>query len=111
MARTVKTTPWWVRMAASPHVLAVEEHDHRNGICDLPDTPGGTHAWWPREGHCGWVPSNAMYYGPGHGCGCQLCTDREERKAKARRDRRQSKAIGRQMRKGLWADVDVDELG
>jgi len=111
MARTVKTTPWWARMAASPDALANEVHDHRNGVCNLPDGPGDlNNIWWPRDGDCGWVPSNRLYYGPGHGCGCWMCTDQVGRKSRARRNRQRDKVLSRQLRKGLWAGEEPDDI-
>ena len=37
MSRTDKTRPRWVRMADSPMVTCVPVHDHRAGVCTLPE--------------------------------------------------------------------------
>ncbi|ROP42663.1 hypothetical protein [Saccharothrix texasensis] len=37
MSRTDKTRPWWVRLAEAPMVTCVPVHDHRSGVCTLPE--------------------------------------------------------------------------
>ncbi|RBQ18760.1 hypothetical protein DP939_16170 [Spongiactinospora rosea] len=37
MSKTDKTRPLWVRMADRPPVTCVPVHDHRDGVCTLPD--------------------------------------------------------------------------
>jgi hypothetical protein len=37
MSKTDKTRPWWVRLADAPMVACLPVHDHRFGLCTLPD--------------------------------------------------------------------------
>jgi hypothetical protein len=37
MSKTDKTRPWWVRLADKPMVTCLPVHDHRFGLCTLPD--------------------------------------------------------------------------
>ncbi|MEV7009407.1 hypothetical protein [Streptosporangium sp. NPDC051022] len=37
MSKTDKTRPWWVQMADAPMVTCLPVHDHRFGVCTLPD--------------------------------------------------------------------------
>lgn len=94
MSRTDKTKPWWVRVRDHhPQVV----HNHVDGACDLPDdfrealnNFRGCHIrdWkLTYPGNCCW------------GCGCDLCTDQEGRKAKRRKERRETKV---RLRKTVW---------
>ena len=95
-------------MSASPNTCAKQVHDHRDGVCNLPDVP--VDVWWGRPGDCTWEPDKDLYYGPGHGCGCWMCTDQPGRKARARRDRRDAKALCRRIRYGLAFHEEIDDL-
>ncbi|GAA3343295.1 hypothetical protein GCM10020358_41710 [Amorphoplanes nipponensis] len=54
MSRTDSTRPRWVRLADTPMTTCVPVHDHRSGLCTLPDriTPPE-----PRPGGCHWGPT------------------------------------------------------
>ena len=93
MSRTIKTTPKWVRMEAAPTKLAVEHHDHRNGRCELEEDPTRL---FSQLGECCLEPSTALLYGPGHGCGCAMCSEQDWRRAARRRERRAGRREARQ---------------
>ena len=104
MSKTFKTTPWWVRMAASPSVFASQEHDHVDGVRDLPPRP--TVDWWRTPTRCQWEPSHRLW-SEGTGCSCFCCGDTSGRRHRARRRRRLTRQIGRRLRR---AGVDPDEV-
>ncbi|GAB2732442.1 hypothetical protein [Nocardioides pakistanensis] len=88
MSRTDKTRPWDVKCLDDPSWL-VEVHDHRNGVCDLPERPrrmtspfGST-----ERGACTWAATREFWANRANGCGCSRCADQVGRKARARRVR------------------------
>jgi hypothetical protein len=42
MSHTDKTDPYWVKVARYGH----EEHDHRDGVCELADGTAPKEFWW-----------------------------------------------------------------
>ena len=108
MARTIKTTPWRARIAAEPTKLAVAHHDHRNGVCELEDEP---RRLFGHFGECYLKPSLALRYGPGHGCGCAMCTEKDERRAGRRRDRYKGRAEARREARELGDELEGDFFG
>lgn len=50
-----------------------EQHNHENGVCDLPPRPTVDNvAWWHKDS-CGWVYSSEFW---NHGlarCSCYMC--------------------------------------
>jgi hypothetical protein len=93
VSRTDKTKPWRVRVAEHG---ARENHNHENGVCDLPASPlEGRLGVWTGQ-HCSWSDWNLAYDGCCHGCGCRLCTGYYWRRADRRRSRHRAKAEARQ---------------
>lgn len=85
MSNTDKTKPWRIRVAEH-HPWA--EHDHRNGVCDLPDDPRDTRNWLSGVA-CYWSDANLVYGGGSccSGCGCRMCSAYFERRAARRKSR------------------------
>jgi hypothetical protein len=73
MAKTWKTHPWSVRMASAPGILALELHDHGNGICDLPQPGVPRGRWWSNDGRCRWEPSALLECGRHGKHSCRNC--------------------------------------
>lgn len=93
MAGTDKTKPPWVKIV-NREVPVIEHHDHRDGICDLPPAPTKENIL-RAGGHCCWAWS---WDGVNWYCGCGMCVQQDERKAKARRERRGARrAIAEQL--------------
>lgn len=98
MSHTDKTRP--IRVKAADHPAHLEAmHDHRDPSlpCDLPSTPAMARNFLPRT-RCTWEATRAFWNDRANGCGCPLCSDQFERKAKAKRSRRD----GRRYAKGSW---------
>lgn len=96
MSRTDKTRPFRVKVADHPSLLE-EDHDHRDGICDLPSVP--RFEGWGGGARCTWVPSiKADTTAEVKYCGCRMCTMQVERKQEVRRSRRDA----RRYAKGGW---------
>jgi hypothetical protein len=90
LSKTDKTRPWRVR---AQEAGLKEQHNHRNGVCDLPADPS---KGWGRFSGCHYTESHAFYYGPGGGCGCPMCSGQYENRQERRRDRhRAAQAIRR----------------
>ncbi|SEH01137.1 hypothetical protein SAMN05444920_11967 [Nonomuraea solani] len=91
MSKTDKTRPWWVRMADAPMVTCVPVHDHRFGICTLPDeiTTAGA-SLNHRTSGCYWRATDHHLLGAGALGGGREWNDlrREERRRSRRRARR-----------------------
>lgn len=119
MSRTIKTRPLYVRvMDPKDHTVGVREtHRHEKGYCDLP--PRTIEALMERYELLG----NGTYEVSRHEtciydfsylgvniCGCVLCTGQFERKEKARKSRRSTKASLTQEAKRLRAVDDFDEV-
>jgi len=103
MAKTWKTHPWTVRMAAAPGVLAHERHYHANGVCELarPMAPRGR--WWSDDGRCRWEPSTLLELGPHGGHSCRWCArqNRHWRHLANGTERAKVRMAVRQLVKGL----------
>lgn len=85
MSKTDKSKPWFVVVREHP----LEQHDHRDGICDLPASPT-VDAGYRGIGHCWWDATSITYF-TNH-CGCQQCTYQFERRLERRRDRHRARA-------------------
>ncbi len=104
MSRTDKTKPVAVRMIEHPPLIA--EHNHQDGICDLPPTPLHDQRRYHTSFNCYWMETAVFgYRGCCHGCGCRLCTGHWERREERRRSRHQARRQGREMVK-TWQDLD-----
>lgn len=111
MSRTDKTRPWDVKCLDDPSWL-VEDHDHRNGVCDLPDRPrgmasplGGT-----ERGACTWIATREFWAHRANGCGCTWCTDQEGRRAERRRSRHSARAVVREDRLNYDGFDDLSDI-
>jgi hypothetical protein len=98
MSKTDKTAPWTVRVYNRPYWLE-EYHDHRNGVCDLPErpAPGVLDSVFSYGGQCGWRASHEFWCVRQNACGCPWCNDTQERRQRTRRNRR---AVSRYARGG-----------
>ncbi len=102
MSRTVKTRPFWVRMADSHDkaVGAVAVHNHIDRDCDLPEK---TYFGIANQNHYG-----CHYDFSAQGvnvCGCKMCTGQDERKHKTRVNRQNR----HQMNTKLLKDISYEE--
>lgn len=78
MSKTDKTRPYWVKVRDKSSYL-VENHDHSNGVCDLPERPSRDnyvdYAWglsW-QSGSCCWITSREFLDSPDSKCCCYMC--------------------------------------
>lgn len=90
MSRTDKTRPWWVRLADAPGKTYVAIHDHRFGVCTLPDEITAENASLNRydKRGCYWTATDEFLFNGGVNGGrewSQIC--REDR----RRDRHEAR--------------------
>lgn len=93
MSRTDRTRPYWVKIIQDG--LAIEIHDHRNGVCDIAGlTPNRDTIVW-RGGRChfdgDWNNPESNLW-----CGCPYCTgklwpDRRHPQMIRREGRRQAR--------------------
>lgn len=104
MSDTDKTKPWRIRvMEHRPWA----NHDHSDGICDLPATYGENAYYGTASGatHCRWSDWNLVYKNCCcYGCGCSLCTDQAGRKRKRRRERHSAHLAARRAVTGIDLD-------
>lgn len=102
MSRTDKTKPWWVR--ASEHHPR-PEHDHSNGICDLPDSALAQHhnVQWTRT-QCHWDDHHIIYGDCCTGCGCPQCRDQYGHRRSIRSERHTAKQALQAIRTGVEDD-------
>lgn len=94
MSRTDKTTPWWVRMAERPGVTYLPAHDHRDGVCTLPDdiTPESA-SLNRRLSGCHWIATNRYLFDRGGLTGGREWYHiRRETRRRSRRSRRELRA-------------------
>jgi hypothetical protein len=90
MSKTDKTRPYWVWVGTE---LRSEFHDHRDGVCNLPDDPlDSEHDW--RKCHY-----THRVDGVNHFCGCWMCTGQEWRRQDRRKSRHEARAA---IRRGDW---------
>ena len=107
MSRTWIHRPAWACFDDPSN--CVEDHDHRDGPCDLPDLrtwrawneAPGTGSAGPDSAvapwRCGW---NLRDRRLANRCGCRLCTYHWERREDRRRDRRSARVW---LATGAWA--------
>ncbi|MFE2752910.1 hypothetical protein ACFXGA_13025 [Actinosynnema sp. NPDC059335] len=99
MGKTDRTRPWWVRMADRPMTTCVPVHDHRHGVCTLPDeiTPDSASTSHRTSG-CHWGGSER------HPIRRETRAGRREwfhfRRGSRRRDRRRARRELRECRGG-----------
>lgn len=119
MSRTIKTRPLVVRMLdPKDHSVGVSElHRHDKGYCDLPAR--NIDAVLEREellrsGEYEVPYSETCDYSFSYVgvevCGCAMCTEQDERKAKARKTRRETKVELRKQTKSLYGANVTDEV-
>jgi hypothetical protein len=107
MSRTDKTKPWWVRVNEhNPRA----DHDHRNGICDLPESALSQHNnfQWNRS-QCHWSDHEIIYGNCCAGCGCVHCRDAYSHRRSVRTERHSTKQALRAMRTTV-TDDNLDKL-
>jgi hypothetical protein len=68
MSKTDKTAPFWVKLKRHD-LKTVAEHDHRDGVCNLPDEPGEVLYGPGHEHDCRWE----FAYTGIHICCCAMC--------------------------------------
>lgn len=104
MSKTDKTKPWRVRVAEHQPWA---DHDHRDGVCDLPDDPR-TFIPWDKVPHCRWSDWNiALRQTCCSGCGCQtsMCSGKDWRAADNRKSRHKAKRDARrQVKAADWRE-------
>jgi hypothetical protein len=78
LSKTDKTRPYWVKVR-DKHSYLIENHDHRDGVCNLPERPAphndvdyqwGAH-WL--SGDCVWITSYEWTYSGDARCPCYMC--------------------------------------
>lgn len=105
MSRTLAHRPWWTWFDDAS--VCVEDHDHRDGPCDLPAL-SEWHDWlssqyaqadvMPDRWRCGW--DQLVWCRPPI-CGCHVCTGSRFRRMDRRADRHLAKLV---LRTGRWPD-------
>lgn len=92
MSKTDKTRPWWVRMADAPMVTCLPVHDHRFGLCTLPDEITADSASLScRTSGCYWGATAYYLSGCGSSDGCRECTGYHFRREERRRSRHEAR--------------------
>lgn len=86
MSRTLKTSPFWVRMADAP-ANAVACHDHRYGPCDLAPRSVRTFRDQDWAARCHWERTWYTAF-----CGCPICRGSLGLRGQRRRARHVAKA-------------------
>ena len=78
LSKTDKTRPYWVKVR-DKHSYLVENHDHRDGVCNLPERPTTTnradYMWsapW-QSGDCVWITSSEWWKSSDARCPCYMC--------------------------------------
>lgn len=84
MSRTDAHAPLPVRLSRGD-LPRTAIHDHRDGVCNLPDSPNPAEPWM--TGNCSWV----FVWTGINICGCRICTGADTRRQDRRRDRHQSR--------------------
>lgn len=93
MSKTDKTAPWRVKTTYKSTYL-VEQHDHRDGSCDLPARPhpkDRPHLWTSDGTRCYWAISTEFFCTGLARCGCAMCTGEIYEGSRRRRERRAGK--------------------
>lgn len=93
MSRTDKTKPMRVRMIE--HGL-LAHHEHRIGICNLPDSPLVDQRPFHFAQDCYWRPED-HWWPCCRGCSCRMCTGYWGRRAERRASRHAAKAWARKV--------------
>jgi hypothetical protein len=95
MSKTDKTKPWDLRILEhAPR----QQHDHRDGVCDLPDLRSRADVGWRGNGHCYWSEGSILYSDQCcYGCGCRICTGYYTRRQERRRERHEAQRLTRSM--------------
>ena len=78
LSKTDQTRPYWVKVR-DKHSYLVENHDHRDGVCSLPERPtpynNVEYNWglgW-QSGDCQWTTSLEFRRSPDARCCCYMC--------------------------------------
>ena len=78
MSRTDKTRPYWVKVRDKSSYL-IENHDHRDGVCNLPERPAphnnSPYMWsasW-QSTDCVWITSPEFWSSGDARCSCYMC--------------------------------------
>lgn len=97
MSKTDKTRPWRVRVMDKKTWLE-EDHDHRDGPCDLPPPPALVCDFWAGRTttRCYWNASCEFWVTPSNYCGCPTCNDTRGRRLETKRARAQARQRVRQ---------------
>lgn len=103
MSRTDQHRPFWTRL--SDKSLAVEEHNHTKGECDLISVEDWIHlvatdSEKANNMNCSWDMSASDRH-KNKSCGCTLCTQQEWRKRESRKVRRQGKNETRKLSRAI----------
>ncbi len=96
MSKTDKTKPFWVKLRHRD-LFAVEEHDHRDGICNLPDEPDVAHYGPGHQFDCRWE----FRYTGTHTCCCRLCHRCDDYMTRLEKKRRME---GRRACRNWWRE-------
>jgi hypothetical protein len=97
MSKTWKTRPLMVRIndKEDKAVDAVENHDHSEFECSLPDSPVAQ----LKLTHEQWRALNCRYdwgYSGHNLCGCPMCTDRWGKESKKKERRQEGRKLAQQ---------------
>lgn len=77
LSRTDKTAPWSVK-AHYKSTFIEESHDHRDGVCNLPERPAPGDPTWShwgsvQDGNCVWKISYEFLSSSWSRCACPMC--------------------------------------
>lgn len=101
MSRTDAHVPVHVRLLRRD-LVPVEDHDHRDGPCDLPPLSAITAQWWA-DGRCHWE----WHHRGERICSCELCSGGYWRRLD-RRVARQRERVRLALGRRAWAAGDPD---
>ena len=111
MSRTDKTRPYWVKVLESTK-NHIDQHDHRDGICDLGAVQikgGPKWSWWSHGGSCGYTETATFLYSNYARCGCPMCSGQFDRRQERRQSRRKAKTDSLRWRDEFNASGDIEE--
>lgn len=83
MSRTDKTKPFWVKLRHRD-LWVVDEHDHRDGVCNLPAAPEVASYGPGHRFDCRWE----FRYSGTHVCCCRLCHSADDSQTRPQKLRR-----------------------
>lgn len=102
MSKTDKTRPWWVQ-ERDPWLRADfrEDHDHRNGTCDIERRVTDPWLSWSS------TSCHIVYRGTRQVCACRVCTGYWWRKRQRRRLRHETRMMCAVLRKDRAREEDL----